>query len=323
MRMNTSRRSFLNLVGGGATLGMSAPALSDPGNPGARDVSDHRFALPMTSVIPFRSAINGIEYQLYVRVPYSYPKGTSRYPSIWLLDADYSFPIASQHLEHLADRGHIPEHIVIGLAYKDLNGDMTKYRRERTRDYTPIFWPTDGYGPEFQKASGGGPQFRRVLSEEAIPRVERLFRIDAARRTLTGHSYGGLFASWILQERPDLFDRYLIVSPSLWYADGWLLDREEKKSYSPIRRETRVWMTVGNWEQQASHGRMVTDAIRFSELLAARKNPLLTVEHKVFPDETHASIFPAALSTGIRHLYPTRWLTEAEPKFLEPCPPLL
>jgi predicted alpha/beta superfamily hydrolase len=311
MAIASGRRAFLK---GAGAAGLAAPLQADAGAPPLRP-----YDVPRTSVIPLKSAINGIAYELYVRVPGSYAAGSARYPTVWLLDADYSFAIAANHAEHLADRSHIPDQILVAVAYPGVAGNMTRYRMERSRDYTPVFAPDGGYGPEFQKASGGGPAFLRMIAEEAMPLVDRLFRTDPAQRTLTGHSYGGLFASWVLQQHPALFDRYLIVSPSLWYANGWLLEREAAKAWQPLPRPTRVWMGVGAWEQQAS-GRMVSDLVRFAGQLAARGTPGLKVEHKIFPDETHASIFPAAFSTGIRHLYPTDWLARADPAMLEGCP---
>lgn len=297
------RRAFL---GGTLAMPLAAQAEAKP----RRRAGTRRYVLPFASVIPLRSAVNGVAYELYVRVPATYDRGR-RYSTVWTLDADYSFAIAANHLEHLADRQHIPEQILVSVAYAGVYPDRSRYQMERSRDYTPVYWPNVGYGPEYQAHSGGAPAFLRMLAEEAIPLIDRTFATDPAQRTLCGHSYGGLFAGWVLQERPALFDRYLLVSPSLWYADKLLLGRETRREFEPLPRATRVWMGVGWWEEEATGG-MVTDLKRFAELLAARGDPKLTVEHKVFGDESHASIFPAAFSTGMRHLYPVDWLAAAK-----------
>ena len=298
----TGRRQFL--TGAGATT-LAAPL----GGAANAAPAMRPYTLPFTSVVPLKGA-NGVVYELYVRVPPGYAKSDARYPTVWTLDADYSFPVCGPHLEHLADRLHIPQQILVSIAYPRVYPDMERYRAERTRDYTPLHFPTGGYGPVYQERSGGGPRFLKMIARQAIPMIDRLFRTDPARRTLCGHSYGGLFASWVLQEQPELFDRYLIVSPSLWYADKWLLGREERGEFKPLPRETRVWMGIGWWEEH-SVGGMVTDMKRFAELLAARGDAKLRIESKVFGDESHASIFPAAFSTGMRHLYPVDWLAAA------------
>ncbi|WP_161956904.1 alpha/beta hydrolase [Sphingosinithalassobacter portus] len=308
---DNTRRGFLKgaaIGGGGALAGVPAFACSDTatGEGGLR--------IPFSSVLPFRSAVNGVDYLLYVRVPATYDASPDKsYPTIWLLDADYSFALATSHIEHLADRNHIPDQIVIGIAYAGGYPDPVAYRTHRSRDYTPIFSEDGGYGAQFQARSGGGPDFLKMIETEAMPLIAARFRVDPAQRTLTGHSFGGLFASWALQARPDLFDRYLIVSPSLWYRDQWLIDRETAGAVTALPRATRVWMGVGAWEELTGHP-MVSQLARFADLLEARRDPLLTVEHKVFGDETHASIFPCAFSTGIRHLYPADSLADMPPQ---------
>lgn len=297
MSIKTTRRGAL--FGGGALVA-AAPAAP----PAAAEPAP--FVLPFTTVLPLRSAVNGVDYALYVRTPATYAANPAkRYPVIVTLDADYSFPICAVHLEHLADRmNQAPEAILVSVAYPGAYPDRDAYRASRTRDYTPFHFPTGGYGPEFQKGSGGGPKFLRMLIEEALPLVERTWRTLPGERTLVGHSYGGLFAAWVLQQHPDAFNRYLMVSPSLWYADKWMLTSPEARPRGPLGRRTFAYIAVGSWEQQPQiGGYMVAEARRFSEMLAARADPNLEVKFREFEDETHASIFPAAFSTGIRHLF--------------------
>ncbi len=297
----TTRRGALGFVaalGGGAAAPRPAPAA----------VGDPAWTFPFSVVTPLTSAINGVGYSLYVRPPVGYdPDGDNRHPVIVTLDADYSFPIAAAHLEHLSARmNQAPEAVLVSIAVTGVYPDPRRYRAERTRDYTPIHFPTGGYGPEFQTGSGGGPDFLRVILEEALPLVEARWRVDAADRTLVGHSYGGLFTAWVLQSHPEAFSRYLMVSPSLWYADQLLLKREETLADTRLPRLTRAYLGVGSWEEQPQNGGyMVSEMNRFAAMLAARGDPNLIVKSRVFEDETHASIFPACFSTGIRHLFGT------------------
>ena len=271
------------------------------------ETAPQSYTLPFSAVLPFTSAVNGIAYALYVRTPADYAMGDARYPVIVTLDADYSFTICANHLEHLADRADQgPKAILVSIAYPGIYPDRDGYRAQRTRDYTPIFWPDGGYGPEFQKDSGGGPLFQRVIAEEVLPTIDRLYRTDPIDRTLVGHSYGGLFAAWTLQTRPELFSRYLMVSPSLWYARKKLFADEAAGSFVKPGRKTFAYLAVGSWEEQPERdGFMVSEMQAFAEALNRRGDPGLTVKARVFEDETHASIFPAAFSTGIRHLFRT------------------
>jgi predicted alpha/beta superfamily hydrolase len=304
------RRTFLTTAGLSVALAPAATLGKQP------EAEQRGYRIPFTSVIPLTSKVNGIAYELYVRVPAEYATTDKRYPVVWTLDADYQFAVAVNQTEHLADREHIPQQIVVSIAYAGDYPDGRRYQLNRTRDYTPIFAEESSSDADIRKLSGGAPKFLEMIVTEAMPLIERMFRTDPAARTFVGHSYGGLFGAWVLQDRPEVFDRYLLISPSLWYGDEWILKREARKEYRPMPKPTKLWMAIGSWEQQPGHYPMVEQLRRFAAYLSQRRDQKLAFEHKAIADESHASIFPAALSTGLRHLYPTDWLLAAKPSDL-------
>ena len=241
---------------------------------------------------------NGVAYRLYVALPHDYAAGGKRYPVVYALDADYSFFIARNIADHLAERSHLREVIVVGVAY---DGER-KYRLNRTRDYTPTFSPTGGYGPEYQKVSGGGPKFRSFLERELIPFVDRSYATLKGERCLVGHSYGGLFATWTLFSRPALFNRYVIVSPSLWYDGGMMLGHERAFAAKDRTLAARVYMASGASEDPV----MAADLRRLAAQVRTRGYRGLALDADVLADETHNSIFPRALSNGLRFVFEGR-----------------
>lgn len=296
--INTTRRAaLLGAIAGGGGLAAAS----------ARAQTEAAYSLPRSTVLPMRSAINGVDYVLYIRAPAPAPDaaGDGPMPVIVTLDADYSFPLCAVHLEHLANRAaQGPRAILVSVAYPGNGEDPAGYRRNRSRDYTPVFVAEGGYGPEYQKASGGAPAFLRVLTEEILPLIAGRYRADDQDVTLVGHSFGGLFAAWVLETRPDAFARYLMVSPSLWYGDRHVPGLEAAGPHKPLARKTRVYLGVGALEEQpGSANHMVANLTAYAAALAARSDPNLMVRHRVFEDETHASIFPACFSTGIRQLF--------------------
>lgn len=230
---------------------------------------------------------NGVAYKLYVALPHGYD-GKKRYPVVYALDADYSFLIARNVADHLAERDHLRELIIVGIAYDGL----PQYRLNRTRDYTPKFSPTGGYGPEYQKVSGGGPKFRAFLEKELIPFIDRSYATLPKERCLVGHSYGGLFATWMLLSQSPHFNRYIIVSPSLWYDDGWIFKQVPSKTLA-----ARVYMASGASEDPI----MASDLRKLSARIKAQ-----ALDANVLADETHNSIFPRALSNGLRFVFEGR-----------------
>lgn len=134
--------------------------------------------LPNTQIRKIHSKFTGQDYRIYVNIPATYGANSSKkYPSLFMLDADYSFALAKQITEHLSDRNRIPETFVFGIAYDD----PSKYRLNRTRDYTPTHVLGGGYGPEFEKHSGGGPKFADFIEKELIPFLKKNFDYQTAK----------------------------------------------------------------------------------------------------------------------------------------------
>jgi hypothetical protein len=240
-----------------------------------------------------------IGYKLYIGLPKDYKKSLKPYPVVYLLDADYSFAIAKNIADHLAERNNLAELILVGIAYDG----PEEYRLNRTRDYTPTRSMIGGYGPEYQKYSGGGEKFRAFVRDELVPFIDANYR-TTAERTLVGHSYGGLFGCWVAFTTPELFSNYILVSPSLWY-DNWLMFRLEEKfavSRSDKELPIKLFLSVGSREIN-SQWNMVEETERFYGRIKAHGYSNLAVQMMVFDDETHNSIFPSALTRGWRFIY--------------------
>ena len=241
---------------------------------------------------------NGVEYKLYVALPEGYDSSDQRYPVVYLLDADYSFLLARQVAEHLWQRDHLAELILVGVAY----AGPAQYRLNRTRDYTPTFRPDDGYGPRYQVHSGGGPEFLDFLRSELQPHIDSLYRTDPDDRTLVGHSYGGLFASYVLMTAPKSFERYIVVSPSLWYDDRLPMRLEADYAKGHRDLSAKVFFAVGDQEVNSRRS-MVDDLNAFVAQLETRTYPSLRMRLRVYDDHTHNSIFPVAFTDGLRYVH--------------------
>ncbi len=262
------------------------------------------YTLPRTEVLTVeRRDDTGVDHVLYVSLPRDYQRRSHSYPVVYLLDPDYSFALAHNIVEHFVDRGNLPPMILVGVGYPERSQDRVAYRRHRTRDYTPSRTLEGGYGPDFQKLSGGGPAFRDFLAKQLIPWIGKKYRTNDDR-TLIGHSYGGLFATFVLLTTPDLFDRYLVVSPSYWYHQRRIFELEKQTAERRKDLPARVFLAIGELENPP-HRRlpMVEDLEAFARQLRRRKYPGLELETQVFSGETHNSIFPAALTRGLRRLF--------------------
>jgi predicted alpha/beta superfamily hydrolase len=213
--------------------------------------------LPNTHQHVLHSRVNGRTYVIQAALPSAYvnarPSDMARYPTLYLLDiaGAGSFALLYAHQQSLAFL-HPTRTILVGVAAVEPS-ERKWYDREF--DWTPPLTAADSQ--YFKRTGGtppllgGAPQFLRVLKEEIIPLIDSSYR-TSGDRGIEGVSMGGLFVAYAMLEEPDLFTRYAMISPSLWYPwgreKGIILAREpEFAKQHPNFRKT-VYVNVGSEE---------------------------------------------------------------------------
>lgn len=252
-------------------------------------------SLPNTQTHTLYSPVVKENYKLYIALPVDYDSSPAKkFPVLYLLDADYSFALAKNISDHLNERNNLEGIILVGIAYAGPNN----YRVNRTRDYTPHYSPDGGYNEEVQKNSGGGPAFLKFMETELFPYIESKFR-TSGERGLSGHSYGGLFASWVLIHKPSTFQKYIIVSPSLWFDNRYMFALEKENFEKNKSIQARVYMSVGATENPM----MPNDLSAFAKQLHEHAYSNLSLDWTIEAGQNHNTVFPIALTKGLRFVY--------------------
>ena len=179
-----------------------------------------------------------------IHTPPSYRSGKDAYPVLVLQDAEGHFAYTTSAVDMLSGNGRMPPMIVVGINNTD-----------RTRDMTPTK-PTTGFGgTPWTGSAGGADKFLSFIADELLPTVDRNYR-TRPYRVLIGHSLGGLFAVYALLNRPEVFNGYLIISPSLWWDDQALVKAAPPffAAHKDLRAD--LYMTMGS-EGQDDAGRRV------------------------------------------------------------------
>lgn len=109
----------------------------------------------------------------------------------------------------------------------------------------------DGFGRNWMiPASGGAKDFLELIEGRVMPFVEQIFfphvPLTRSPKTLFGHSYGGLFALYSLFTRTELFDAYIVASPSIWYNDCSIVHKQEKEFLNKAVKEARAKTSQDN-----------------------------------------------------------------------------
>lgn len=229
-----------------------------------------------------RSAALGEDRRINILLPEGYsPDSAARYPVVCLLDGgtDEDFP----HIAGLARFASmpwvdwLPPSIVVGIVNVDRKRDFTHPTRN-AKDKAD--YPT----------TGGSAAFLRFLGDELLPCIDSLYRTNG-ERMLIGQSFGGLLGTELLFTRPQLFSRYLLVSPSLWWDDGSVLARAP--AFLDAGAPRQVFIAVGKEGKV-----MVGGAKRLAAAL--RRNKAIRVGFHYMPQEDHGSILHQAVMDGWR-----------------------
>ena len=292
---------FLSLLPVGFVLALTMTSLTSFARVDSNAKEVERYdavVLSNTQVHKIHSKSNNQDYKLYINIPSSYfsNQKEKRYSTVYLLDADYSFALTKQVAEHLMDRDRVQEFIIVGIAY---DGPL-KYKLNRTRDYTPSMVLDGGYGPGFQKHSGGADKFYQFLNDELIPYISKKFPVNNDR-AIVGHSYGGLFASYGLIHYPAVFDKAIIVSPSLWYDNGLILKQARSQNNFNYSTLHKVYLAVG--EHENLHYKKVDDLKLFSKTIQGKPHHNLECDIDITTNLDHDTIFPTALTKGLMYLF--------------------
>lgn len=243
------------------------------------------------------SSILGEDRTIHVYLPDEYGLvDTTTHPVVYLLDGgqdeDFIHVVGLYQFFTFPWIEQVPSSIVVGIANTDRRHDFTfpsTVEEDRNRNPT----------------SGGSGRFIQFLQEELIPAIEKTYRTRPGR-TLIGQSLGGLLGAEILLEKPALFDRYILVSPSLWWSDRALMKRVS--AGIPAHAGDTVSVYIGVGQEGATPGQsghtMEDEAAAFARQLDALKDPELKVHFDFLPDEDHATAAHLAIYRALRFLHP-------------------
>ena len=240
--------------------------------------------------------IDGMEYQIYISLPDNYDSSTESYPVLYFLDAWAQFGIIRQAYWLLRFYDEVPPLIIVGIAYE---GNVKDHLFYRSRDYSPTKVPEEELGQISQivPISGGAPDFVQFLQKELFPMIEKEYRVNKSDRALFGVSFGGLFTSYVLFKHTNLFQRYFIGSPSLWWDNEIIFKYEDDYAKKNNSLPVKVFLAAGGKEDLT---------IRFDKLrniILSRNYNDLYFSSYIFENETHMSFIPAAHTRALRVLY--------------------
>lgn len=247
--------------------------------------------------------ITGLHHVVWVGFPTRYERLANRdFPLVLCLDGAWTFGTALDSCRIMALSREAPEAVVAGVAF--VVDDMETYLQHRARFLTPTQWVP----PEFTGVrgvivdeTGRAADYLAFLERQVLPLLADRYRIG--ERTLLGHSFSGLFGLRTMLLRPELFDRYLLASPSIWWDGRAILDVEEQVAAERDDLAAAVFLSAGSRETRGMPEDMLTNVALCADRLEGRGYPSLRVDRAVLDGDDHSSSIGAAISKGLRSLF--------------------
>lgn len=234
---------------------------------------------------------------LNIYLPEGYNKNdTAKYPVVYLLDGsadeDFIHIVGLYQFDAFPWVHRVPGSIIVGIANVD-----------RRRDFTfPTTIETD---KKSFPTTGHSDKFIAFIKNELQPFIEKKYRTDNSK-TIIGESLGGLLATEILLKNPTLFNKYIIVSPSIWWNNGSILNQQSEILQSTFSQKTEVYIGVGKEGLTPTQipRVMEVDANLLAEKIKKTKSKNVHVYFDYLPDENHATILHQAVYNALKLLPP-------------------
>ena len=299
------RRKFIGTV----AVGTAAVAWLDGREAEAAQDGKKPFEIFDSESFEFESKNVGDRFLIGVSLPATYGEGEKSYPLVHVLDANISFGMATE-ISRLfqADliRPGMPELVLVGIGYPDAKRMGTL----RARDLTPEGSLSDMMVNALKMAPnydghGGAAGFLRFIEEELHPRILRDYRVNSEGVGILGDSFGGLFTAYAFQQRSPVFDRYWMGSPGLLPGTE-ILEGLPAAIEQGFERDTRVFISLGELEETGSVG-IYNDLAKSTrsliEIFDQHPAENLTVSSEIYPDATHITTVPPAITTAFSRLF--------------------
>jgi predicted alpha/beta superfamily hydrolase len=242
---------------------------------------------------------------------------------VYVLDGNHAFAMAAMAARAIQSGPFpLPPTLIVGVGYHfDKPEDHARWGSLRLRDLSPS---PDGLLesqlPGASQTCGGAPAFLDFIENEVKPFIAARFPVDAGDQTLVGASLGGLFALWTLFTRPASFQRYVAISPAIYWNDGELFTLEADLAGRSTDLPAQLFLAAGGLEEaHDARQRFVSNVYAMEATLQSRAYPRLELSRHIFEGETHMSVYPGAVTRGLGAVFGgyrdmhdwSRWLRQA------------
>jgi predicted alpha/beta superfamily hydrolase len=228
--------------------------------------------------IRFESKVLNERKTIVVIPPYNYKdRPDKKFPVVYVLDPGNNLFATFGIVNYYSDMLKImPRMIIVGIVSND-----------REKDYLPV--------PSTEQPTGGGADnFLRFINSELVTLIDSTYPSNS-ERCIIGHSAGGLFAIYALENQPELFDSFICIDPSLWYDDQSCIREmpEFLKNNKTIKKS--IFISLSNEKEMG--------VFPFIEVLEKYAPEGFKWDYIHYKNETHNSLGFKSICAGFEMIY--------------------
>lgn len=243
------------------------------------------------------SQIVGQLYEFNVALPPSYASDPNReYPVLYVLDGQWDFTLVKDIVGKTNYDGMVPDVITVAITWGGHNDDPNVLR---ARDYVPSEFP-------FIANSGGASNFLNALENELMPYIDSLYRTND-QSVLMGSSFGGLFTSFAMFERPDLFDGYIAMAAPYGLEAPYFINKLEETRGTDYFDNIKAYVGSGTLDGNSEPVRQFAEALQSGDYAG------LSVEYSTPENLGHSAGSIVGYTEGLQYIFKRPELSVPEP----------
>lgn len=242
------------------------------------------------SVSRFDSVDGKRHYKVWIGVPDKKPP-VSGFPVLYMLDGNAVMDRLSD--EFLKEISKKTPPVIVAIGYQT---KLPFESESRAYDYTPANKVPNSFD-RYGRKGGGSDIFRLLIKNNIMSVVEKNIKVNAKKRGIWGHSYGGLFVldSYLSS---DLFSFYYSASPSLSRDNFALVNKIEKENKN-LFMDKNLYVMEGDGDktrERDNKSNILNKTISMVSIL--RKNNV-TVKYDCYPGLTHGQMFTPSFESAL------------------------
>ncbi len=248
--------------------------------------------------------------QLWIYVPEGYTKSifkNKKYPVVYLLDGDahfYSVVGMIRQLSTVNGNTVCPKMIVVGIPNTNRMRDLSPTKSSSKSSYS---------NSRMIEETGGGDQFISFIENELIPYIDSNYATESYRMFI-GHSLGGLTVMNTLVHKPELFNSYVAIDPSMWWNNNNLLHKiktikfdkryKNKSLFLGIANTMNKGMDIVNVRKDTTKStRHIRAILELKSILENDSLNNLSFKGLYYKDDTHGSVPLIAEYDALRYIF--------------------